>query len=162
MNLDEEAARSLAMSADGHMRDAVMMLHRYQLTGSYEFATLLSDLFSTFFLASAEEDVDAAKRVLSDVFSSPLSQVRRSLYAAVSEIVRCYVTRDKSSSFFPVASSYGSRVFKLLRFVSEPWFQSAFKDEHLAMSAMWTLHTACYGKRTRERTQEDVHAGEGG
>lgn len=149
---DDEVLRTIALVSDGHLRDGIMMLNRYTLTGSAQFLTLLRSSLLSFFACSLDGDTDKAKAVLSRVASFPTCQIRRTLNIVVSEFVRVYATRDRDSEYYPVAHRFGPHTVKLLQFISEPWFQQTFKDEHLAMSALWTLHLACDGKSKQKST----------
>ncbi len=157
-DFDDSVLRSIAVVADGHLRNAVMMLNRYLLTRCGQFITLLRSSLLAFFESALDGDTGSAEGHIEAVMKFPPSQIRRSLNLTVSEVVRAYVTKDSDSPYHSVARKFGARSIKLLQFVTAQWFQETFKDEHLTASGLLSLYMAC-NVQSQQASSGDVSAG---
>lgn len=136
-DINEEVFSKIALKADGHVRDALMVLSGYILTRDENLITLPIEEIRNFFGYLSQGAWEQAHGCAKKIMRNPVYQVHRSLNYVIMRLMEASIVQ-KESPYTEIAKKLGN-VTKYFKFIAEPWVQGAFEDEYLAYSLFLTL-----------------------
>lgn len=137
--IHESILEKIAFKADGHVRDAVMLLNQYLIEPDEELLDVPIHGLIRFFDSLSKGDKERTLAAVSQVMKFPMYQVRKSMYFVVHKMVEAHVLRLEESEYTDIVKVYGSGVMNIFKMVTEVWAENVFEDKHLAYSFMLTL-----------------------
>lgn len=137
--LDKDLLDKIAFKSDGHVRDAVMLLEGYLVSGETDILNLPLDDITEFFVEVGQGRLmEAVSRVQKRIMKYPVHQVHRSLNYVVLQLVATESMGLKNKYTQAVVSLRG-RSFDVFKTVSDNWAQGVFDDKYLTAAFFLTL-----------------------
>lgn len=144
-DVPEDVLKQIVFKADGHVRDAVMLLSGYITSGDVSILNVPVDDIRMFFEHISSGSFKEARSLVDTVMQYPLYDIRKSFNFVVSRIVEA-VMLSQDNEYTLIAKVYKGDVLKLFKLTGELWTQGVMKDKYLVYSLFLTL-MRLYGRK---------------
>lgn len=146
-DIDDLVLERIAFKCDGHVRDAVMLLEGYMVSGDSTVLDLPIDDILLFFDELGSGNIqNAVALVPKGIMRHPVHQIQKSLNYVILQLVASSVRQQSVGNYSAVSHKLGSRVFDIFRIVSASWAQGVFKDKYLIAAFFLTLANQFKGR----------------
>lgn len=144
--VEKDILEKVAFKANGHVRDAVMLLGDYALTMDEAILNVpINDIAKFFYFMAQGKDEIALKQV-DTLMKYPLIQIKRGINFVIMRMMKEYVLRE-GGDYKRITDITKDKTIKLFKLVSDLWVQGVYEDKYLTYSFFLTVLRLFGGKK---------------